>query len=58
MEDEIKKPWPLDQVKKKFGVCDKTIRNWVKKGLLVRVPEFGHVLITDESVRRLANGGR
>jgi predicted site-specific integrase-resolvase len=51
------KVWTLEELCKRFRVCDKTIRKWIKLGRLKRVPDCRKILITDESVRALAGMG-
>ena len=49
-----RKVWTREEVCKLFRVCGKTIKKWIDRGRLKRVPDCRRVLITDESVRALA----
>jgi len=53
---KIPQPLSLEEATKFFRVCDKTIRGWIKKGLLKRVPGISKVFVTHESAQALANG--
>jgi hypothetical protein len=55
--DAPQKTWTLKEACQFFRVCDKTIRKWIARGRLRRLPDCAKVLITDESVRSLAGAG-
>jgi hypothetical protein len=52
------RPWPLDELAAWLSCSPKTISRLLHAGRLQRVPGFGRrVLVTDASVRKLAEGG-
>jgi hypothetical protein len=57
-ERERGRPWPLAEASAFTGLSEDSLRRLIAAGVLVKLklPSLRRVLVTDESLRRLAEG--